>query len=73
MSPPSHHVAMMQIDCQVMNTKLIHVNENTIPVNLGASGRSDAGARHQEEAESQQGGGRSNSTSHYNLRQRQKP
>ena len=36
MQPPSHHVAMMQIDCEVMNTKLLHVKEDAIPVHLSA-------------------------------------
>lgn len=31
MQPPPHHVSMMQIDCEVTNTRLLHVNEASIP------------------------------------------
>ena len=31
MQPPAHHVAMMQIECEVINTKLIHIKEDAIP------------------------------------------
>lgn len=31
MQPPKNHIAMMQIDCEVMNTKLMYVKESLIP------------------------------------------
>ncbi|XP_046651329.1 cyclic AMP-dependent transcription factor ATF-6 alpha-like isoform X2 [Daphnia pulicaria] len=31
MQPPSGHVAMMQIDCEVTNTRLLHIREDSIP------------------------------------------
>ena len=31
MQPPHRHVAMMQIDCEVTNTRLLHINEDSIP------------------------------------------
>ena len=68
MNPPSHHVAMMQIDCQVMNTKLIHVNEEAIPANLGGTTASNNGRPH--ERKDQQ---KSNSTSHVHYDLRPKP
>ena len=34
MKAPADHVAMMQIDCEVMNTRLIHIREDAIPANL---------------------------------------
>ncbi len=40
MKAPPGHVSMMQIDCEVMNTRLIHVREDAIPANVNR-GRSD--------------------------------
>ncbi|XP_066993421.2 cyclic AMP-dependent transcription factor ATF-6 alpha isoform X1 [Anabrus simplex] len=34
MSAPPNHVTMMQIDCEVTNTQLLHVNEGDIPAHL---------------------------------------
>ena len=34
MQPPAHHVAMMQIECEVINTKLIHIKEDAIPLHM---------------------------------------
>jgi len=31
MQAPPHHVSMMQIDCEVTNTRLLHINEASIP------------------------------------------
>ena len=31
MQAPPRHLAMMQIDCEVTNTRLLHINEDTIP------------------------------------------
>lgn len=31
MQPPRGHVAMMQIDCEVTNTRLLHIREDSIP------------------------------------------
>lgn len=31
MQPPPNHVTMLQIDCEVMNTRLLHVKEDAIP------------------------------------------
>lgn len=31
MQPPKGHIAMMQIDCEVMNTKLVNIKETMIP------------------------------------------
>lgn len=31
MQAPPHHVSMMQIDCEVTNTRLLHINEESIP------------------------------------------
>ncbi|XP_059093189.1 cyclic AMP-dependent transcription factor ATF-6 alpha-like isoform X2 [Tigriopus californicus] len=36
MQPPLNHVAMMQIDCEVMNTKLLHIREDAVPVHMSA-------------------------------------
>ena len=30
------HVLMMQIDCEVINTGLVHIKEDAIPVHLSA-------------------------------------
>jgi len=31
MQPPRDHVAMMQIDCEVTNTRLLHIHQASIP------------------------------------------
>ena len=36
MQPPPNHVAMMQIDCEVMNTRLLHIREDAIPIHMSA-------------------------------------
>ena len=30
------HVLMMQIDCEVINTGLVHIKEDAIPIHLSA-------------------------------------
>merc|ERR1719361_1491833 len=42
MQPPENHVAMMQIDCEVMNTRLLHIHEDSIPEHLSQAMRSNA-------------------------------
>ena len=37
MQPPPNHVAMMQIECEVTNTKLLHVKEDAIPLHMMAA------------------------------------
>lgn len=37
---PPNTIAMMKIDCEVMNTQLIHVNQDAIPVHMAANLRS---------------------------------
>merc|ERR1711981_229061 len=39
---PENHVAMMQIDCEVMNTRLLHIHEDSIPLHLSESMRAHA-------------------------------
>ena len=34
MKPPDGHVAMMQIDCEVMNTRLLHIHQDSIPAHV---------------------------------------
>jgi len=34
---PPHHVSMMQIDCEVTNTRLLHINEASIPPYYGSN------------------------------------
>merc|ERR1719361_2623448 len=34
MQPPENHVAMMQIDCEVMNTRLLHIHQDSIPAHV---------------------------------------
>jgi len=34
MQPPANHVSMMQIDCEVMNTRLLYIREDAIPANM---------------------------------------
>lgn len=38
LAPPRDHVALMQIDCEVMHTRLVHVSEEFIPPHLRAGG-----------------------------------
>ncbi|XP_045134373.1 cyclic AMP-dependent transcription factor ATF-6 alpha-like isoform X2 [Portunus trituberculatus] len=38
LAPPRNHVALMQIDCEVMHTRLVHVAEEFIPPHLRAGG-----------------------------------
>ena len=37
MQPPPNHVAMMQIECEVVNTKLIHIKEDAMPHHMMAA------------------------------------
>jgi len=34
MQPPENHVAMMQIDCEVVNTRLLHIHQDSIPAHV---------------------------------------
>ena len=43
MQPPANHIAMMQIDCEVINTSLVHISEEAIPTHLNARMKSDTG------------------------------
>ena len=36
MQAPPNHVSMMQIDCEVMNTRLLHIKEDAIPIHMTA-------------------------------------
>ncbi|XP_076061185.1 bZIP_ATF6 domain-containing protein ATf6 isoform X2 [Oratosquilla oratoria] len=35
-TPPPNHIAMMQIDCEVMDTRLVHISKNVVPQHLNA-------------------------------------
>ena len=37
MKPPANHLSMMQIDCEVINTSLVHISEDAIPAHLNAN------------------------------------
>ena len=39
MKTPANHVAMMQIDCEVMNTRLLYIKEDAIPVHMSSQMR----------------------------------
>ena len=41
MQPPENHVAMMQIDCEVMNTRLLHIHQDSIPAHASHTMRAD--------------------------------
>ena len=41
MQPPENHVAMMQIDCEVINTRLLHIHQDSIPAHLSQGMRAD--------------------------------
>ena len=41
MQPPPNHVAMMQIDCEVVNTKLLYIKEDAIPLHMMAAHHHD--------------------------------
>ena len=41
MQPPENHVAMMQIDCEVMNTRLLHIHQDSIPAHANHAMRAD--------------------------------
>ncbi|KAF0306956.1 Cyclic AMP-dependent transcription factor ATF-6 beta [Amphibalanus amphitrite] len=45
MRAPEHYVAMMQIDCEVVNTKLLHIHESAIPT-PPSNHSAPTGARH---------------------------
>ena len=38
-----NHVLMMQIDCEVINTGLVHIKEDAIPIHLSSRMRSEPG------------------------------
>ncbi|XP_042236516.1 cyclic AMP-dependent transcription factor ATF-6 alpha-like isoform X2 [Homarus americanus] len=38
LAPPNAHIAMMQIDCEVIHTRLVHVSEEVVPAHLRAGG-----------------------------------
>ena len=42
MQPPENHVAMMQIDCEVISTRLLHVHQDSIPAHLSQGMRAEA-------------------------------
>ena len=42
MQPPENHVAMMQIDCEVINTRLLHIHQDSIPAHLSQGMRAEA-------------------------------
>lgn len=42
MQPPANHIAMMQIDCEVINTKLLHVPQDSIPPHVSQGPRADS-------------------------------
>ena len=39
MKGPPNHVAMMQIDCEVMNTRLVYIKDDAIPIHMSAQMR----------------------------------
>merc|ERR1712025_306898 len=41
MQPPENHVAMMQIDCEVINTRLLHIHQDSIPAHLSQGMRAE--------------------------------
>jgi cyclic AMP-dependent transcription factor ATF-6 alpha len=43
MRAPANHVAMMQIDCEVMNTRLIHIREDAIPMHMTKAAEEEQG------------------------------
>ena len=43
MQPLPNHVVMMQIDCEVINTALVHIKEDAIPIHLTSRMRSETG------------------------------
>ena len=50
MRAPEHYVAMMQIDCEVVNTKLLHIHQSAIPTppsnhSAPTGGAADRGVR----------------------------
>ncbi|XP_071543858.1 uncharacterized protein Atf6 isoform X2 [Panulirus ornatus] len=55
LAPPNDHIAMMQIDCEVIHTRLVHVSEEVVPVYLRAGSNnashpsSDDTASHRQE------------------------
>lgn len=42
LAPPEAHIAMMQIDCEVMDTRLVHVSEDVVPDHLRTNGIKNA-------------------------------
>lgn len=44
MQPPPDHVSMMQIDCEVMNTKLLHIRQDAIPAHMSEQMRGGGGS-----------------------------
>lgn len=56
MQPPENHVAMMQIDCEVINTRLLHIHQDSIPAHVGAqSVRPESNNASLQRNESQEG------------------
>ena len=55
MQPPENHVAMMQIDCEVMNTRLLHIHEDSIPEHLSQAMRSNASLQRNDSNEDHAG------------------
>lgn len=55
LAPPNDHIAMMQIDCEVIHTRLVHVSEEVVPVYLRAGSNNashhtpDDAASHRQE------------------------
>ena len=40
-SDSANHVAMMQIDCEVINTSLVQISEDAIPIHLNVRMKSE--------------------------------
>lgn len=64
MQPPANHVAMMQIDCEVMNTRLLFIKDDAIPYHMSASMKDSNASLQRNES-------KSSSQSHHHHRHHQ--
>lgn len=72
--PPPGSIAMMKIDCEVMNTQLLHIHPDAVPIHMAANLRhgnlSGEGKKKKEEEEDTREKGSSRSTTNYRTSQR---
>ncbi|XP_076232070.1 bZIP_ATF6 domain-containing protein ATf6 isoform X2 [Calliopsis andreniformis] len=64
-STPPNHITMMQIDCEVTNTQLLHLQQSVIPNHFRNNNRSESHTRHANAASDMSNPVTANTTKNY--------